>query len=267
MRKYNYKFRDEVTYGEQHISAHIYNMEDVLIIETISPEKCDLSYLITEVYDQAFSYSTVNILASAIKLRLNFVNRNKSSMSKMVYGTFSLNPSRLYIYNLARIKEKVPLSIDNNCMIESALSVLKEYGIPSEQLFDYIESNVTRYPPLKSLVNANDNMYYYKFDYEKLAQDLITIKLFITEGKPVLMGIVLFESLHNHINGLLLTPNPEKEKVIGCHNILLVGYDDGKKTFKFLNCWGNHWGNQGFGYILYDYVLNENIAGDIYALI
>lgn len=40
------------------------------------------------------------------------------------------------------------------------------------------------------------------------------------------------------------------------HAILLTGFDSDKKTFKFKNSWGTSWGDQGYGTIDYDYVLN-----------
>lgn len=38
------------------------------------------------------------------------------------------------------------------------------------------------------------------------------------------------------------------------HAIVLVGYDEDKKTFKFRNSWGINWGNEGYGTLSYDYV-------------
>lgn len=38
------------------------------------------------------------------------------------------------------------------------------------------------------------------------------------------------------------------------HAVLLVGYDDSKKQFTFLNSWGGSWGDGGFGYLPYEYV-------------
>ena len=43
-----------------------------------------------------------------------------------------------------------------------------------------------------------------------------------------------------------------------CHAILIVGYNDEIGAFKFVNSWGANWGNQGYGWLTYDYFLPEN---------
>jgi C1A family cysteine protease len=40
----------------------------------------------------------------------------------------------------------------------------------------------------------------------------------------------------------------------GGHAVLVVGYDDKKKRFRFQNSWGTDWGARGFGYFTYDYM-------------
>jgi C1A family cysteine protease len=65
-------------------------------------------------------------------------------------------------------------------------------------------------------------------------------------------------------------PHPGEPRV-GGHSLLCVGYDDAWRRFFFLNHWWNRaearwWGNQGFGTIPYDYMLNRELTGDIYTL-
>jgi uncharacterized repeat protein (TIGR02543 family) len=43
----------------------------------------------------------------------------------------------------------------------------------------------------------------------------------------------------------------------GDHAICLVGWDDSKGAFKFINSWGSSWGIGGFGWISYDIVNNN----------
>lgn len=38
------------------------------------------------------------------------------------------------------------------------------------------------------------------------------------------------------------------------HAILIVGYDDDKQAFKFMNSWGSNWGNDGYGWISYNII-------------
>lgn len=47
------------------------------------------------------------------------------------------------------------------------------------------------------------------------------------------------------------------------HAILLVGYDDEKKCFEFVNSWGEQWGNGGFGYLPYEYIKRGFVSNPI----
>ena len=42
----------------------------------------------------------------------------------------------------------------------------------------------------------------------------------------------------------------------GGHVILLVGYDSENKTFIFQNSWGTEWGQDGYGTIPEEYIIN-----------
>ena len=86
---------------------------------------------------------------------------------------------------------------------------------------------------------------------------LQTIKQTISEGYPIICGINCYQNITLAVNGVI--PLPDKNKVMGGHTILLVGYDDDKKLFKFRNSWGILWGDKGYGYLPYDYYLNGNM--------
>ena len=45
-----------------------------------------------------------------------------------------------------------------------------------------------------------------------------------------------------------------REQMVWRHGICLIGYDDSKKAFEFVNSWGTEWGNGGFGWLPYAYV-------------
>ena len=45
------------------------------------------------------------------------------------------------------------------------------------------------------------------------------------------------------------------------HYIALLGYDDARRAFLFVNSWGDKWGSGGFGWLPYEYVRRYIIEG------
>ena len=62
--------------------------------------------------------------------------------------------------------------------------------------------------------------------------------------------------------GNVPTPDITKEKKLGGHCVLMIGYNDITKTFLCVNSWGANWGAKGFFNLPYDYVINSNLAFD-----
>jgi hypothetical protein len=72
---------------------------------------------------------------------------------------------------------------------------------------------------------------------------------------PVAAAVTITDDWRNAVQGRI--PQLQRPYVpTGNHSILLVGYDDQKREFKFQNSWGIKWGDRGFGYLPYD-VSNE----------
>ena len=60
-------------------------------------------------------------------------------------------------------------------------------------------------------------------------------------------------------DGDILVPDSQAQ-MTWRHGILLLGWDDEKKVFKFLNSWGAEWGYHGYGYLPYEYVEKGYLA-------
>ena len=53
----------------------------------------------------------------------------------------------------------------------------------------------------------------------------------------------------------------------GGHAILIVGFDDNRQLFIVRNSWGADWGDRGYCYFPYSYVLDSNYASQFWALL
>ena len=67
--------------------------------------------------------------------------------------------------------------------------------------------------------------------------------------------------------GIVPMPDLKKEKLQGGHCMNIIGYDDTKQLFICANSWGKNWGNAGFCYMPYMYILNTSLASDLCFLI
>ena len=92
---------------------------------------------------------------------------------------------------------------------------------------------------------------------------------------PVMFGFTAYRSIQGCEGGRI--PFPERgEPVLGGHAVLAVGYDDtmtigsgdNEKTGAFLirNSWGEEWGERGYGWLPYEYLL-AGLAQDFWCLI
>jgi len=54
-------------------------------------------------------------------------------------------------------------------------------------------------------------------------------------------------------NARILLPD-NRQQLNWLHGVYFVGWNDKKREFKFLNSWGENWGDNGFGYLPYEYI-------------
>jgi len=143
------------------------------------------------------------------------------------------------------------------------MKAVSKYGLTNEKIWYYDILNFDKLAPSDAFRNL------YKltnFVYTFIKQDSKSIKQVLVSGKPIVIGILIyssFESTNVFNYGVIPIPDINNEDLLGGHAVLLVGYDDKTKVFKFQNSWGVGWGDKGYGYIPYDYVLNNNLAFDL----
>ena len=68
----------------------------------------------------------------------------------------------------------------------------------------------------------------------------------------VIAAFEITEQWFDAKDGVIPMPRPE-EPVVGSHCVTLIGFDRLHSGFVFVNSWGSHWGNQGFGLLPFEY--------------
>ena len=89
-----------------------------------------------------------------------------------------------------------------------------------------------------------------------------------TRGYPFVFGFTVYESFESQQvakTGAAQMPTP-RERVVGGHAVLGVGYDDAKKRFIVRNSWGVNWGLDGYFTMPFAYLADRNLSDDFWTI-
>jgi C1A family cysteine protease len=170
--------------------------------------------------------------------------------------------SRLFLYYNVR-KMYNEMSDDAGSRIIDCIKILKKTGVPPEMTHPYHEKFLYKRPNELSNKLAK---YCKLLEFEEL--DRTQIKNNLLENNPIVCGIKIFENFNNRntiTTGYVSLPDKDEE-LLGGHSIVIVGYNDNKKHYIFINSWGKSWGNNGIGYIPYEYINNYDLADEFFIL-
>lgn len=210
------------------------------------PPKVDLRPFLTTVENQGqLSSCVANAVAGAYEY---LVKRHQDDAAYDV--------SRLFVYYNARAKQGA-VDEDGGSVIADAIQSLREEGACSETTWPYEEGAVNRKPSKAAYDEAK------KFLVEDM--QLVPVKLeawksALAEGYPIIFGISLYKSFDQQKKkGLVPTPSSKEasRESHGGHSMLCVGYSDPDQVFIVRNSWGEDWGDKGYCYISYDYLMNS----------
>lgn len=186
-----------------------------------------------------------------------------------LYGSF-VEGSRLFLYKVTR--KLMGLSGDSGADMRSTMKAMAMFGLPAEGYWPYRVARYETEPPafVYAMGQAYKSVEYLRLDTadNMPAATLGSLKSVLATGWAAMLGFTCYSSLGNGPD--IPWPGP-RERVIGGHAIMIVGYDDtrkiGKETgaLEIDNSWSVKWGDKGFGWLPYRYVL-ERQAVDIWTL-
>jgi C1A family cysteine protease len=208
------------------------------------------SLKITRIYDQSYLGSCVS---NAVAGCINYYNDK-------------MNPSRLYIYFNGRLISGLDAYSDTGLTVRDGCKSVAKYSCCQESLWSY---NINSFTSIPSLYCYNNTIKFTNFTYKAVNQDLTSIKNTLIGNNPVLFGFIVYSSfLNNNVTttGIVPMPNTQTETLLGGHCVYICGYDDNKRLFKCVNSWGTGWGDKGFFYMPYDYVLNPGLSSDFWII-
>lgn len=217
------------------------------------PPSVDLRPNCPPVYDQgALGSCSANASGAALEF------------DQIKQGQQPVTPSRLFIYYFERL-DQGDVADDTGSTITEACKVLNSYGAPAETTWPY---DVSAFAIKPSNDAIKEGALHTAIKYSEVAQDETSIKSAIASGFPIIFGIQVFESFEGDgpaSTGVIPMPS-DSDGLMGGHAICIVGYNDSTKLFTFRNSWGTSWGDQGYGYLPYEYVLNSQLAADFWVV-
>ncbi len=192
-----------------------------------------------------------------------------------------MNASRLFLYKVTR--NLLKWTGDTGAFLRTTMGALVLFGIPPEKYWPYKTADFEKEPPAFCYAYAQNYqaISYYRLDPPGTSKEelLRRIKTNLAGGLPSMFGFTVYDSIsQSGKDGRIPLPS-HGEKFLGGHAVVAVGYDDRMKiknnepggttttgALLIRNSWGKAWGEEGYGWLPYDYVL-KGLADDWWSLV
>jgi C1A family cysteine protease len=200
---------------------------------------------------------------------------------RRAYGR-DIDGSRLFLYKATR--NLLHLVGDTGAWLRSTMGAMALFGVPPEEYWPYVVAGFDNEPPafLYAFAQNFQAITYYRLDPPGIARPALLdrIKTNLGVGLASMFGFTVYSSYSqsNTNGGAFPFPRPG-DTVVGGHAVVAVGYDDTKKVTNtapggtettgallLRNSWGTGWGDAGYGWLPYEYVL-RGLAVDWWSLL
>jgi C1A family cysteine protease len=220
---------------------------------TGTPGRVDLRNFCTSIEDQgALGSCTGQAIASAIEYL------NNRSVGR------ALDISRLFIYYYERALINT-IKYDSGAYIRDGIKVVFNNGAPLESLWPYVIRRFTQVPSRQAI---NDALKRKVTRYERVTTLDGCINA-LSNGLPVIVGFLVYSSFMSRsvsATGIMPYPNVARERLLGGHAVLLVGFDNATQRFIAKNSWGTGWGDKGYFYMPYQVIGNRAMSDDFWVI-
>lgn len=176
----------------------------------------------------------------------------------------ALDVSRLFIYYYERLLEGT-VNYDNGAYIRDGIKACYTYGAPLESLWPYIITKFRSQPSSAAIIDALKRKVTL---YQRIADHAGCLDS-IANGYPVVIGFTVYSSFESSTvvrTGVMPYPNTVKERILGGHAVLLVGYDKTRQVYIARNSWGTSWGDRGYFYMPFQVIQNPYMSSDFWTI-
>lgn len=234
------------------------------------PEFVDLTYWCSPVEDQG----PLNSCTAHAGVALMEYAEKKSS------DTYT-DSSPLFLYRVTR--NLMQREGDSGASVRDTIKAMVAFGVCPEVYWPYNEDKIDEEPTpfCYSFAENYKTIKYFRLDYGQISRYtlLSQVKVLLASEIPCIFGFTLYNSVYDEVNvlrGHIPLPR-ERSKVIGGHTVVAVGYHDrkiienedgeqSKGALLIRNSWGARWGQGGYGWLPYDYIM-KGLTADWWSLL
>jgi C1A family cysteine protease len=193
-----------------------------------------------------------------------------------------IDASRLFLYKVTRNLMK--MKGDTGAYLRTTIGAMVLFGVPPEEYWPYADNlqDFDKEPPAfcYSFAQNYKTIKYYRHDPPSAAPEAILnrVKTYLATGHPAMFGFTVYSSIEQAKDSGQIPFPSLRDRIEGGHAVTAVGYDDkmkirnrfgGDETTGALlirNSWGKDWGEDGYGWLPYEYVL-RGLAEDFWSVL
>lgn len=187
---------------------------------------------------------------------------------------FDLSEPFLYYFSRQKNGEEDDLT---GTRIDHAIESLVEFGICIESKWPYktgSEEEIYQFYTTEPSKEAKEDALIRRVKKAvNVKRTINDIKSSLEDGFPVVISTTLFDSFSNDPSGVISYPTEEEIKTAKNDNIsrhhamVICGYSEEDKLFIVRNSWGTVFGDNGYCYMPYSYITNDELTSYAAAII